>query len=166
MSPTIKDTLYGRGEISLLAAKTVVSLFGPQRKNFSKVTHEEMEVAEFVAYILYRTALPDPTIYHSLHLLRRLSQEFDAEPSSITPFFYHKLVFSALVLATKYHMDDAYANSSWAIASQGLFSLKEINQMEFSMLSSLDWVLRLPGEDLETISQPWEMGKKIKKTAR
>jgi len=35
--------------------------------------------------------------------------------------------------------DDTYSNKSWSIVAQGMFTLREINQMEREMCSYLDW---------------------------
>jgi hypothetical protein len=49
-----------------------------------------------------------------------------------------------MILANVYHMDDSYSNKSWSIASKGLFSLREVNEMEIEMLEYLDFKI---GED-------------------
>lgn len=38
-------------------------------------------------------------------------------------------------------MDDPFSNKSWSVASRGLFTAKEIGEMELEMLKSLDWVV-------------------------
>jgi hypothetical protein len=45
------------------------------------------------------------------------------------------------MIASKVICDDTYSNKSWAIVAQGMFSLREINQMEREMCSYLDWEL-------------------------
>jgi len=156
---------YGRRGISLLAERTVVGLF--ERTGLSVLANEERShpasasvltttsppsIAEFVAYVLYRTALPNIIIFHAFHLLGRLSREFEPDPLlSSSPLFYHGLVFTSLVLATKYLMDDAYDNNSWSIASMGLFTLRDVNAMERSVFAALDMRLRVGGEDLGAI---------------
>ncbi|KAH8930450.1 hypothetical protein BT69DRAFT_1327916, partial [Atractiella rhizophila] len=65
--------------------------------------------------------------------------------------FYHRLLLASLSLACGYNMDDSYSNASWALASRGLFTTLEVNDMIVSMLASLDWRLRDDGEDLGDI---------------
>ena len=52
------------------------------------------------------------------------------------------------MLASKVVCDDTYSNKSWAVVGQGMFALREINQMEREMLGYLEWSLNIPGEDL------------------
>lgn len=52
------------------------------------------------------------------------------------------------MLASKVVCDDTYSNKSWAVVGQGMFALREINQMEREMLGYLEWSLNVPGEDL------------------
>jgi hypothetical protein len=37
--------------------------------------------------------------------------------------------------------DDTYSNKSWCIVAQGMFTLREVNQMEREMCNYLDWEL-------------------------
>jgi len=128
---------YGREDISLLVERIFLNLFGTSDKSQKGGGGS---LAEFVAYVLYRTDIPDSIVFHSLHLLRRLTPS----PSDSKPL----LLLSSFILATKYAMDDAYSNKSWSIAAKGLFTVKEINTMEFDLLSRLGGLLRDPGEDL------------------
>lgn len=41
-------------------------------------------------------------------------------------------------------MDDTYSNKSWQIVGQGLFELKEVNQMERELFAFLGYVTSLP----------------------
>jgi hypothetical protein len=45
------------------------------------------------------------------------------------------------MIASKVIFDDTYSNKSWSIVSQGMFSLREIDQMEREMCSYLEWEL-------------------------
>jgi hypothetical protein len=45
------------------------------------------------------------------------------------------------MIASKVICDDTYSNKSWSIVAQGMFSLREINQMEREMCSYLEWEL-------------------------
>lgn len=53
------------------------------------------------------------------------------------------------MLASKVVCDDTYSNKSWAVVGQGMFALREINQMEREMCGYLEWQLNVPREDLE-----------------
>ncbi|KAJ7072651.1 hypothetical protein C8F01DRAFT_1104805 [Mycena amicta] len=45
------------------------------------------------------------------------------------------------MIASKVICDDTYSNKSWSIVAQGMFSLREVNQMEREMCNYLDWEL-------------------------
>jgi len=47
------------------------------------------------------------------------------------------------MIASKVICDDTYSNRSWSIVAQGMFSLREINQMEREMCSYLEWELNV-----------------------
>ncbi|KAH8915860.1 hypothetical protein BT69DRAFT_837985 [Atractiella rhizophila] len=157
------DKYYGRRDIAILCERTVTSLFHKSKATtpFSHASTSKAQtipaLREWIAYILYRTALPNTTVFHALHLLKRLAVNFACDPTLPSPpLFHHRLIFSCLVLATDWAMDDAYSKKSWSIACRHVFSLGEINEMEVSLLRSLDWTLRLPGEDLEAIIMAME----------
>ncbi|KDQ09976.1 hypothetical protein BOTBODRAFT_178534 [Botryobasidium botryosum FD-172 SS1] len=61
----------------------------------------------------------------------------------------HRLFISAFMIASKIICDDTYSNKSWCVVGQGMFSLREINQMEREMCAYLEWVLTVPKEGLE-----------------
>jgi hypothetical protein len=45
------------------------------------------------------------------------------------------------MISSKVMCDDTYSNKSWCIVAQGMFTLREINQMEREMCNYLDWEL-------------------------
>lgn len=47
------------------------------------------------------------------------------------------------MLSSKISMDDTYSNKSWQIVGQGLFELKEVNQMERELFAFLGYVTSL-----------------------
>ena len=47
------------------------------------------------------------------------------------------------MIASKVICDDTYSNKSWSIVGQGMFALREINQMEREMCSYLEWQLNV-----------------------
>lgn len=52
------------------------------------------------------------------------------------------------MIASKVICDDTYSNNSWRVVGQGMFPLREINQMDREMCSYLDWVLNVKPEEL------------------
>jgi hypothetical protein len=42
----------------------------------------------------------------------------------------HQLFISAFMISSKAMCDDTYSNKSWSVIAQGMFNLREINQME------------------------------------
>ncbi|KAL5532012.1 hypothetical protein ACEPAF_5576 [Sanghuangporus sanghuang] len=101
-------------------------------------------LAHFVAYALHRTRLHPSVVFTALALLHRLKSRFPAARGSSG----HRLFLAAYMLASKVVCDDTYSNKSWAVVGQGMFALREINQMEREMLGYLEWSLNIPGEDL------------------
>jgi len=61
------------------------------------------------------------------------------------------------MLASKVICDDTYSNKSWSIVAQGMFQLREINQMEREMCQYLEWELNV---DPVTLRDFEEMVKK------
>jgi len=87
------------------------------------------------AYALYRTRLPVSITHQALLLLSRLKQRYpSARGTSTSP---HRLFLSSLMLSSKISMDDTYSNKSWQIVGQGLFELREVNQMERELFAFL-----------------------------
>ncbi|TEB34017.1 hypothetical protein FA13DRAFT_1812031 [Coprinellus micaceus] len=91
---------------------------------------------------------PTPCIARKLHpsvtfaaliLLQRLKVHFPTARGSSG----HRLFISAFMIASKVICDDTYSNKSWGIAAQGMFPLREINQMECKMCNYLDWELTI-----------------------
>ncbi|KAF8756586.1 Cyclin, N-terminal domain [Rhizoctonia solani] len=60
----------------------------------------------------------------------------------------HRLYISAFMIASKVICDDTYSNKSWCVVGQGMFTLREINQMEREMCGYLEWCLNVKPEDL------------------
>ncbi|KAH8104386.1 hypothetical protein DFH11DRAFT_1498460, partial [Phellopilus nigrolimitatus] len=101
-------------------------------------------LAHFVAYALHRTRLHASVTFTALALLHRLKTCFPSARGSSG----HRLFPSAFMIASKVVCDDTYSNKSWAVVGQGLFALREINQMEREMCAYLEWQLNVPGKDL------------------
>lgn len=88
----------------------------------------------FIAYALHRTKLHTSVTFAALVLLQRLKAQFPSARGSSG----HRLFITAFMIASKVLCDDTYSNKSWAIVAQGMFSLREINQMEREMVNHLD----------------------------
>lgn len=87
------------------------------------------------AYALYRTRLPISITHQALLLLNRLKTRYpSARGTATSP---HRLFLSSLMLSSKISMDDTYSNKSWQVVGQGLFSLREVNQMERELFAFL-----------------------------
>lgn len=109
-------------------------------------------LSEFIAYALYRTRLPEVVTFQALYLLLRLKIRFPAARGSSG----HRLFISALMIASKSSCDDTYSNKSWAIVGQGLFSLREINQMERELFGYLGYKVNVSPEELEVFTYELE----------
>jgi hypothetical protein len=57
------------------------------------------------------------------------------------------------MIASKVVCDDTYSNKSWAVVGQGMFQLKEINQMEREMCGYLEWHLNIDYQELEQFTE-------------
>ncbi|KAJ6589823.1 hypothetical protein DFH09DRAFT_1140209 [Mycena vulgaris] len=134
--PTKTDPFYGYEYIAQLSARFITHLFAcppfpPQS------THSQAKLPYFIAYALHRTKLHQAVTYAALVLLQRLKARFPTARGSSG----HRLFISAFMIASKVICDDTYSNKSWSIVAQGMFTLREINQMEREMCNYLDWEL-------------------------
>jgi hypothetical protein len=105
----------------------------------SASTQSPPTLAMFIAYALHRTRLHPSVTFAALYLLQRLKTRFVAARGSSS----HRLFISAFMIASKVICDDTYSNKSWCIVGQGMFALREINQMEREMCSYLEWQLNV-----------------------
>ncbi|KAJ7076819.1 hypothetical protein B0H15DRAFT_571811 [Mycena belliarum] len=133
---TKTDPYYGYETIAQLSARFITHLFAcppfpPQS------THSQAKLPYFIAYALHRTKLHPAVTYAALVLLQRLKARFPTARGSSG----HRLFISAFMIASKVICDDTYSNKSWSIVAQGMFTLREINQMEREMCNYLDWEL-------------------------
>jgi hypothetical protein len=131
-----KDAYYGQENIARLSARFITHLFAcPEYPPQS--TQSQAKLRHFIAYALYRTKLHPSVTFAALVLLQRLKARFPAARGSSG----HRLFISAFMIASKVIYDDIYSNKSWSVVAQGMFSLREINQMEREMCSYLEWEL-------------------------
>ena len=57
------------------------------------------------------------------------------------------------MISSKVMCDDTYSNKSWCIVAQGMFTLREVNQMEREMCNYLDWELTVDDPILTNFEQ-------------
>ncbi|KAF9077603.1 hypothetical protein BDP27DRAFT_1311335 [Rhodocollybia butyracea] len=131
-------SFYGQEGISCLCARFITHLFGcPERP--PNQTGWQVELPYYIAYAIYRTKLPECVVFSALALLQRLKSRFPSARGSSG----HRLFVSAFMISSKVMCDDTYSNKSWSVVAQGMFSVREINQMEREMCSYLDWELNV-----------------------
>ncbi|KAJ7860968.1 hypothetical protein B0H14DRAFT_2241135, partial [Mycena olivaceomarginata] len=87
-----------------------------------------------VLYCLHRTKLHQAVTYAALVLLQRLKARLPAARGSSG----HRLFICAFMIASKVICDDTYSNKAWSIAAQGMFTLRQIDQMEREICNYLD----------------------------
>ncbi|GAA5907618.1 hypothetical protein JCM6882_004424 [Rhodosporidiobolus microsporus] len=155
------DRYFGFGDLALLCEHVITSLFAisPQQQQQQQPQPAQQpqqqpadkaapQLGEFIAYALYRTRLPVSITHQALLLLTRLKQRYpSARGTSTSP---HRLFLSSLMLSSKISMDDTYSNKSWQVVGQGLFELREVNQMERELFAFLGWNVVVRDEELES----------------
>ncbi|KAG7091093.1 hypothetical protein E1B28_010148 [Marasmius oreades] len=130
------EQFYGHESIARLSARFITHLFAcPEYPPSS--TSLQARLPQFIAYALHRTKLHSSVTFAALVLLQRLKARFPTARGSSG----HRLFISAFMIASKVICDDTYSNKSWTIVAQGMFTLREINQMEREMCNYLDWEL-------------------------
>ncbi|KAI0753096.1 hypothetical protein C8Q80DRAFT_1096589 [Daedaleopsis nitida] len=146
------DQFYGHEESAKLCARFVTHLFACPDLPPSSTTvppAPSPPLANFIAYALHRTRLHTSVTFAALYLLQRLKARFPAARGSSG----HRLFISAFMIASKVICDDTYSNKSWSIVGQGMFALREINQMEREMCSYLEWQLNIEPSALKEFEQ-------------
>ncbi|TFK44893.1 hypothetical protein BDQ12DRAFT_673770 [Crucibulum laeve] len=130
------DPFYGHEVIARTCARFITFLFTcPELPPSS--TQSQQKLPYFIAYALHRTKLHASVTFAALMLLNRLKNRFPTARGSSG----HRLFISAFMISSKVICDDTYSNKSWSIVAQGMFTLREINQMEREMCNYLDWEL-------------------------
>ncbi|KAH7927453.1 hypothetical protein BV22DRAFT_1007019 [Leucogyrophana mollusca] len=133
-----QDPFYGHEQTSKLCARFITHLFAcPEYPPTSSGSN--VKLPYFIAYALHRTKLHSSVTFAALVLLQRLKARFPTARGSSG----HRLFVSAFMLASKVICDDTYSNKSWSIVAQGMFQLREINQMEREMCQYLEWELNV-----------------------
>ncbi|PWN25791.1 hypothetical protein BDZ90DRAFT_62895 [Jaminaea rosea] len=158
------DRFYGHRDLAELCERVILALFScPLDSTSSSVssspssstTKAAPRLSEFIAYALHRTRLPLAVTHQALFLLKRLKSRFPAARGSSG----HRLFISALMLASKSTCDDTYSNKSWTIVGQGLFSLREVNQMERELFGYLGFRVNVEIEELDDFVAGLEQGR-------
>ncbi|THH03169.1 hypothetical protein EW146_g10495, partial [Bondarzewia mesenterica] len=88
----------------------------------------------FITYALHRTRLHVSVTFAALFLHQRLKARFPPA-NGLTG---HRLFMFAFMIISNIICDDTYSNKTWSIVGQGMFALREINQMEREMCSYLE----------------------------
>lgn len=152
-----------QSDLAELCERVIMSLFAcPLDSTASSVPNPSSptsrpapRLSEFIAYALHRTRLPLAVTHQALFLLKRLKSRFPAARGSSG----HRLFISALMLASKSTCDDTYSNKSWTIVGQGLFSLREVNQMERELFGYLGFKVNVENEELSEFVDGLEHGR-------
>jgi Cyclin, N-terminal domain len=136
--PTRPDPYYGHENTARLCGRFITHLFAcPEYPPTSSGSNTKLP--HFIAYALHRTKLHSSVTFASLALLQQLKARFPTARGSSG----HRLFISGFMIASKVICDDTYSNKSWSIVGQGMFQLREINQMEREMCQYLDWELNI-----------------------
>jgi len=142
--PTRPDPYYGHESIARLCGRFITHLFAcPEYPPTSSGSNTKLPY--FIAYALHRTKLHSSVTFAALVLLQRLKARFPTARGSSG----HRLFISAFMIASKVICDDTYSNKSWSIVGQGMFQLREVNQMEREMCQYLDWELNVEPSTLK-----------------
>lgn len=104
---------------------------------------------KFICYTLCCTRPDSHVIYAALYLLWRIKMRFPG--TKVT--FGHRLIVTAFIIAHKVLYDETYTNRAWIIACQGLFTIREVNQMERDMCYYLDWQFVFGEETLKVFTE-------------
>jgi hypothetical protein len=142
------DPYYGHENTARLCARFITHLFAcPEYPPTSSGSNTKLPY--FIAYALHRTKLHSSVTFAALVLLQRLKARFPTARGSSG----HRLFISAFMIASKVICDDTYSNKSWSIVGQGMFQLREINQMEREMCQYLDWELNVEPSTLKEFEE-------------
>ncbi|PPR07088.1 hypothetical protein CVT26_005305 [Gymnopilus dilepis] len=114
-APSKANTYHGHEFLAKLAARFVTRLFACPDYPQSSM-QAQAKLPYFIAYALHRTKLHPSVTFAALVLLQRLKARFPSARGSS-------------------------GHRSWCIVAQGMFTLREVNQMEREMCTYLDWEL-------------------------
>jgi hypothetical protein len=141
------DDFYGHEQTARICARYINNLFHcPDQQPPPPASSPPKDLPRFIAYALHRTRLTPSVTFAALYLLQRLKSRFTEATGSSG----HRLFIAAFMIASKVICDDTYSNKSWCIVGQGMFALREINQMEREMCAYLEWQLNVEPKALKT----------------
>ncbi|ORX90416.1 hypothetical protein K493DRAFT_317984 [Basidiobolus meristosporus CBS 931.73] len=104
-------------------------------------TYKGIPLREFIARITMKSQIPINNILCALLYLVRLKQRHPACKG--VSGSGNRLFLAALIVGNKFLYDNAYLNSSWVPITDGLFTVREINLMEFELLYFLNFRLHV-----------------------
>ncbi|KAJ7148161.1 hypothetical protein C8R43DRAFT_889196, partial [Mycena crocata] len=107
------------------------------------------KLAHFIAYVIRRTATTDNGVYLALILLQRLKGRYP----TVCTNDGRRLFVPAVMTALKHHLETTYSNRFWKLATQNVFSLRELNQMERALCYHLDWDFVVTSDILDDFRQ-------------
>ncbi|KAI1783562.1 hypothetical protein LXA43DRAFT_956103 [Ganoderma leucocontextum] len=138
---------YGREELARLCANWLMGVFGcpdVPKPPETDPTFRPKPLKDFIAYLLHRIHADSAVTFCALYSLNRLKE---LQPNLGTSSG-HALFFAAVVVAAKVLPDNAYSNKALSKTTQGMFPLRNTNQLEHDFLKNLNWEVRPP--DVET----------------
>ena len=103
-----------------------------------------ISLKDYLTRIQKYTNLEDSTLIISLIYIDRVLNTTDIE---LNNYDIHKLVFTAIIIAIKYHEDEIYNNSFYA--KVGGISGKELNKLEYYFLSFIDFNLFVGADEFK-----------------
>ncbi|TBU31150.1 hypothetical protein BD311DRAFT_804924 [Dichomitus squalens] len=145
--PVEQPPYYGQEELARLSTNFLRGLFAcPDLHEPSQAEPAIpfQSLKHFIAYVLYRTRFDSAVVFSTLYLLYRLKERYPA----CTGTSGLRLFLPALVVTAKMMLDDTYSNKSFALLSQGMFPVREVNHMERKLLSEMDMEVNPPTTEL------------------
>ncbi|KAH7304404.1 hypothetical protein B0I35DRAFT_363242 [Stachybotrys elegans] len=113
----------------------------------------------FIGHLVIKSGASVSVVMGVLVYLRRLGRIQPRTGSIYT--IYHQMFLDCLILSAKYLNDISPLNRHWAYYStmrlpSGVFgfTLRDINSIEMSVISLLDWDLRITMDELYIVSGP------------
>jgi hypothetical protein len=139
------SSTHAQEQLAKITARFITHLFTcPDYPPSSTHAQEQLAkiAARFITHLFtcpdyHQTKLHPSMMFASLILLQRLKARFPLARGSSG----HRLFISAFMISSKVMCDDTYSNKSWSVVAQGMFNLREINQMEREMCNYLEWEL-------------------------
>lgn len=115
-----------------------------------------VSLSDFIHYALYRTRLHVSVAISALVLLQRLKSRYpNAKGSS-----GHRLWLAAIMISNKMFNDDSFTNQSWFIASQQIFTQREVNAVERELFGYLSCEVRVTINELISFTKLFNVWRK------